>query len=111
MGWGLGANRVHSTSSESKESNPTTSGKVRRPYTMMTHVEEGSTSKKGSIDVEGGGRHGPGEDNIMLGFQNLSISCVDPPEHIVANVSGYVVKGIGKEGSETPLESIDNLGS
>ncbi|CAN0102424.1 unnamed protein product [Pylaiella littoralis] len=29
----------------------------------------------------------------MLGFQNLSISCDDPPQHIVANVSGFVVKG------------------
>lgn len=66
---------------------------------MMTLAEEGTngatTSTKGSIDVEGGGGVDPGEDNIMLGFQNLSISCDDPPEHIVANVSGFVVKGTG----------------
>lgn len=43
-----------------------------------------------AIDVEGGGG---GVDNIMLGFQNLSMSSVDPPKHIVANVSGFVVRG------------------
>eukprot|EP00752_Nemacystus_decipiens_P016241 g14521.t1 len=66
---------------------------------MKTLPEEGSTnvtttlSSKLSMDVEGGGGGDHGEDKIMLGFQNLSISSVDPPEHIVANVSGYVVKG------------------
>eukprot|EP00903_Cladosiphon_okamuranus_P008855 g8479.t1 len=46
------------------------------------------------MDMEGGTSGGdPGDDKIMLGFQSLSISCVDPPEHIVANVSGFVVKG------------------
>lgn len=52
-------------------------------------------------DVEGGGGGvatptgggGGGIDNIMLGFQNLSMSSVDPPKHIVANVSGFVVRG------------------
>lgn len=54
-------------------------------------------------DVEGGGGSGVatpngaggggGIDNIMLGFQNLSMSSVDPPKHIVANVSGFVVRG------------------
>lgn len=60
--------------------------------------EEGRSkgaAPQGSVDVEGGGEGGLGDDNIMLGFQNLSISCVDPPKHIVANVSGFVVKGRG----------------
>lgn len=35
-----------------------------------------------------------GADDIMLGFQNLSISSVDPPKHIISNVSGFVVKGV-----------------
>lgn len=95
MGGVLGANRNHRTGTKAK----LTPGQVRRQHKIMcTHPEEGSsdvnTSTKGSSDVEGGGGGGdPGEDNIMLGFQNLSISCDDPPEHIVANVSGYVVKG------------------
>lgn len=50
-----------------------------------------------AADVEGGGGvatpDGGGVDNIMLGFQNLSMSSVDPPKHIVANVSGFVVRG------------------
>lgn len=48
-----------------------------------------------AADVEGGGIATPdgGIDNIMLGFQNLSMSSVDPPKHIVANVSGFVVRG------------------
>lgn len=52
-------------------------------------------------DVEGGGGisstpdayDSGGIDNVMLGFQNLSMSSVDPPKHIVANVSGFVVRG------------------
>lgn len=33
------------------------------------------------------------DDDIMLGFQNLSMSSVDPPKHIVDNVTGYVIQG------------------
>lgn len=47
-----------------------------------------------SIDEEvGGGSTSLGSDDIMLGFQNLSMSSVDPPKHIIANVTGFVVKG------------------
>lgn len=61
----------------------------------MEDEEVGSkrVTPRGSKDVEGGDEGGHGDDNIMLGFQGLSISCDDPPKHIVANVSGFVVKG------------------
>lgn len=99
MGGVLGAQHDHSTGTKS-ESSRQTPGKVRKRYTMMkTLPEEGPnvtpTTSKASMDVERGGGGDHGEDNIMLGFQSLSISCDDPPEHIVANVSGFVVKGTG----------------
>lgn len=55
----------------------------------------GRASYRPSIDEEGGGggSASSGSDDIMLGFQNLSMSSVDPPKHIIANVSGFVVKG------------------
>lgn len=47
-----------------------------------------------SIDEEvGSGSAGLGNDDIMLGFQNISMSSVDPPKHIIANVTGFVLKG------------------
>lgn len=96
MGGVLGSDRVHST--EGKRLHSTATGKIGEPCMTMRKAGEGlngtAMTTRGSIDVEGGeGGGGPGEDNIMLGFQNLSISCVDPPKHIVANVSGFVVKG------------------
>lgn len=104
MVWDRGANRIHSTSTEDTQPDPTSPGNYRRRFSRMSRAKEENATimtTKGSIDVEGGS----GEDNIMLGFQNLSISCDDPPKHIVANVSGFVVKGTGKSGSETPKQT------
>lgn len=113
MGGVLGAKHDHSTSTKG-ESSPRTLGKIRKRITMKTLPEEGSnitSTSKASMDVERGGGGDHGEDNIMLGFQNLSISCDDPPEHIVANVSGFVVKGTGKQIYEKKHESHDLFGS
>lgn len=94
--------RVHSATAEEGNRTPlttpirpTTEGSVDPQFSNMIHQEEGSkgVTPQGSIDLKGGGEGGHGDDNIMLGFQNLSISCDDPPQHIVANVSGFVVKG------------------
>lgn len=68
-----------------------------------------------AVDVEGGGGRTTSTpdaydagavDNIMLGFQNLSMSSVDPPKHIVANVSGFVVRG---DECATDMYHIGNL--
>jgi len=32
-------------------------------------------------------------ENIALSFKNLSVSSLYPPEPILTNISGYVVKG------------------
>ncbi|CAM9511546.1 unnamed protein product, partial [Ectocarpus sp. 12 AP-2014] len=88
MGWNLGKYRVHSASKDDDD-RPKTKAK-RNSYlpfsTMLLHEEDRS---KGNGNME----DGSGDDNIMLGFQNVSISADDPPKHIVANVSGFVVKG------------------
>lgn len=47
----------------------------------------GSGSGKKHASAPGAG------ENIMLGFRSLSLSAVDPPRHIIANVTGFVVKG------------------
>lgn len=86
----MGKNRVHSASKDDDD-RPKTKAK-RNSYlpfsTMVLHEEDRSKGKSNMED-------GSGDDNIMLGFQNVSISADDPPKHIVANVSGFVVKGAG----------------
>lgn len=47
----------------------------------------------GGSGEDNGPRSPPTGDDIMLGFRSLSLSAVDPPRHILANVTGFVVKG------------------
>lgn len=82
---GRGKNRVHMSTDEEQAAS---SRDADRPFSVLRDEEDelGSTAAPDKPKVEG-------YDNIMLGFQNLSISSVDPPKHITANVSGFVVKG------------------
>lgn len=85
-------------------------------FSSYMEDEEDMGSKRvtarASVDIEGGDKGGHGDDNIMLGFQGLSISSDDPPKHIVANVSGFVVKGttaVQQKRERYRLHSIDSL--
>lgn len=95
MGWSMGKYRVHSASTDDNDRPTKAKRNSLLPFsTTVLHEEDISKGKSNMED-------GSGDDNIMLGFQNVSISADDPPKHIVANVSGFVVKGAGsaKDGS------------
>lgn len=81
-----GKNRVHMMSTDEEQA--ASSRDAHRRFSVLRDEEDGlgATAAPNKPKVEG-------YDNVMLGFQNLSISCVDPPKHITANVSGFVVKG------------------
>lgn len=58
--------------------------------TMQSKDSSSGTSEMGNGDKE---EAGTSDGEIMLGFKSLSLSAVDPPRHIIANVTGFVVKG------------------